>query len=106
MSGVKIKNIIKRSISLSPLVNQWAEQMASERGFGTNFSAFCADLIRRAQDAEGANSPASMADKIVSAAISEAGANPAPAPVSYGAKKKTARRKATPPAPDSRKKAL
>ena len=27
MSGVKIKNIIKRSISLSPLVNQWAEQI-------------------------------------------------------------------------------
>lgn len=50
MKGVKISGIIKRSISLSPLVNQWAEELAEARGFGTNFSAFCADLIRRAQE--------------------------------------------------------
>lgn len=54
MSGVKINNIVKRSISLSPLVNQWAEEMAAKRGFGSNFSAFLADLVRRAQEGEAA----------------------------------------------------
>lgn len=104
MSGVKINNIVKRSISLSPLVNKWAEQMAAERGFGTNFSAFCADLIRRAQDK--ANSTDYLAEEIVSGAADAAAATPAPAPVSYRSNPKAARRKATPPAPDSRKKAL
>lgn len=54
MSGVKISNIVKRSISLSPTVNTWAEEMAAERGFGTNFSAFIADLVRRAQEKDAA----------------------------------------------------
>jgi hypothetical protein len=54
MSGVKINNIVKRSISLSPLVNKWAEDLAAERGFGTNFSAFVADLVRREQQSAAA----------------------------------------------------
>lgn len=66
MSGVKIKNIIKRSISLSPLVNRWAEELAAERGFGTNFSAFIADLVRREQDAaKAAPLPAQDPEKIL-----------------------------------------
>ncbi len=50
MSGVKINNIVKRSVSFSPTVNAWAEQMARARGQQTNFSAFLADLIREARD--------------------------------------------------------
>ena len=49
MAGTKNKNVIKRSVSFSPLVNQWAEEMATARGY-TNFSAFMADLVREARD--------------------------------------------------------
>ena len=106
MSGVKINNIVKRSISLSPLVNKWAEEMAAERGFGTNFSAFVADLVRRAQDGQAVNFAQQIGDRAVADAISEAAATPATGPVSYRSKPKAARRKATPPATDSRNKAL
>lgn len=51
------------------------------------------------------NSVATLADAIVSGAIAEVSATPATGPVSYRSKPKAARRKATPPAPDSRKKA-
>lgn len=47
--GVEIGNIVKRSISLSPQVNQWAEEMAAAKGYQNNFSAFLADLIREAR---------------------------------------------------------
>lgn len=47
--GVIIGNVVKRSVSLDPKVNEWAEELAAARGFGTNFSAFVADLVREAQ---------------------------------------------------------
>jgi len=107
MSGVKINNIVKRSISLSPLVNQWANEMAAKRGFGTNFSAFLADLVRRAQEQDAASSatPDTLADAIVSGAISESAATPAPGPVGYGSKRKAARPAKAPRAGGSPKKA-
>lgn len=52
------------------------------------------------------SSVASVADEMVSAAISESAAAPAPGLVNYRSTRRAARRKATPPAPDSRKKAL
>lgn len=50
--GVKIGNVIKHSISFSPEVNQWAQDLAKNNGFGTNFSAFFADLIRKSKREE------------------------------------------------------
>lgn len=38
------------TISLSALVNEWAEEMCAKRGFEDNFSAYVADLIRRDKD--------------------------------------------------------
>jgi hypothetical protein len=51
MGGYKSKTsgIIKRSVSFSPLINKWAEQIAKKRGY-TNFSQFLASLIRQAKD--------------------------------------------------------
>lgn len=49
MAGIKISNIVKRSISLSPLVNQWAEELAAEEGKENNFSAFIAELVHSAK---------------------------------------------------------
>lgn len=43
---------IKRSISLSFLVAEWADNLAEQKGFGTNFSAYIADLIRRDKEKE------------------------------------------------------
>ena len=106
MNGVKINGIIKRSVSFSPLVNKWAQEMAEQRGFGSNFSAFIADLVRRAQENEETNSAATLADKIVSGATSEASAAPATGPVSYKSKPKVGPRKATPPGEGSSKKFL
>lgn len=64
--GVEIGNIVKRSISLSPQVNQWAEEMAEEmaaaKGYQNNFSAFLADLIR---EARGDATPATRDDKAI-----------------------------------------
>lgn len=105
MSGVKINNIVKRSISLSPRVNEWAEELAEKRGFGTNFSGFLADLVRRAQEQDTANSVAHLADAALSAEISEVAAKPATGPTSYGSKRKAARHSKARPAPGSTKKA-
>jgi hypothetical protein len=93
MSGVVINNIVKRSISLSPAVNKWAEELAESRGFGTNFSAFIADLVRRAQENETASSPSILADSIVASAMP---ATPLAVPVSYRSKPKAAGRSKSP----------
>jgi hypothetical protein len=46
--------VIKTAISLSPKVMTWGKALAEEKGFGSNFSAYIADLIRRDNDlAEG-----------------------------------------------------
>jgi hypothetical protein len=39
--------VIKTAISLTPVVLSWAKKLAEEKGFGANFSAYVADLIRR-----------------------------------------------------------
>jgi hypothetical protein len=44
--------VVKRSISLSRVVSDWAESLADAKGFGTNFSAYIADLIRRDKERE------------------------------------------------------
>lgn len=62
MSGVKSGNVVKRSVSFSETVNEWAEELAKARGFETNFSGFCADLIRRAKEAEAASLVQQLAD--------------------------------------------
>ena len=38
---------MKRSISLSNVVADWADELAARKGYATNFSAYIADLIRR-----------------------------------------------------------
>ena len=42
--------VIKTAISLTPVVLNWAKALAEEKGFGSNFSAYVADLIRRDQE--------------------------------------------------------
>jgi len=42
--------VIKTAISLTPVVLNWAKNLAEEKGFGSNFSAYVADLIRRDQE--------------------------------------------------------
>jgi len=42
---------IKRSVSFSDKVNNWAEEMADAKGFD-NFSAYIADLVRRDKERE------------------------------------------------------
>jgi hypothetical protein len=44
--------VIKRSISLSKVVSKWADELAQKKGFGSNFSAYMADLVRRDRDRE------------------------------------------------------
>ena len=39
--------VIKTAISLTPVVLNWAKKLAEDKGFGSNFSAYVADLIRR-----------------------------------------------------------
>ena len=39
--------VIKKSISLSIVVAGWADTLAMKKGFGSNYSADIADLIRR-----------------------------------------------------------
>jgi hypothetical protein len=52
---MKIKSdVVKRSISLSILVSEWADNLADQKGFGSNFSAYIADLIRRDKEREDA----------------------------------------------------
>ena len=42
-----IPTVVKKSISLSIVVAEWADGLASKKGFGSNYSAYIADLIRR-----------------------------------------------------------
>jgi hypothetical protein len=39
--------VIKKSISLSLVVAGWADTLALKKGFGSNYSAYIADLVRR-----------------------------------------------------------
>jgi hypothetical protein len=39
--------VVKKSISLSLIVAEWADGLATKKGFGSNYSAYIADLIRR-----------------------------------------------------------
>lgn len=106
MNGVKINNIVKRSISLSPLVNQWAEELAAKRGFGTNFSAFLADLVRRAQESDvNSANVGQLSDASISAAAPGSPATGALPPVSYRSTPKAPRRSKSRPKPDAAKKA-
>ena len=50
--GVQISNVVKRSVSFSPTVNTWAEELAAARRQENNFSAFLADLVREAREKE------------------------------------------------------
>ena len=78
--GTVISNVVKRSVSFSPTVNAWAEEMVQSRGQENNFSAFLADLVREAREREAgeesANSSASQAarNKIVKT-VKNAGKN-------------------------------
>lgn len=42
--------VVKTAISLTPVVLNWAKNLAEKKGFGSNFSAYVADLIRRDQE--------------------------------------------------------
>jgi hypothetical protein len=44
--------VVKKSISLSKVVSEWADELSQKKGFGSNFSAYIADLIRRDRDRE------------------------------------------------------
>ena len=46
--------VVKTAISLTPVVLNWAKQLAEQKGFGSNFSAYVADLIRRDNENGGA----------------------------------------------------
>lgn len=63
------------------------------------------DQLLTAHVISSATDPAKLADAIVSGAISEVSAVPAPGPVSYRSKRKAARRSKDQPAPGSPKKA-
>src|SRR5580698_10060773 len=39
--------VVKKSISLSKTVSEWGDALAKRKGFGSNYSAYIADLIRR-----------------------------------------------------------
>jgi hypothetical protein len=39
-------DVIRKSISLSGTVAEWADELAHKKGFGSNYSAYIADLIR------------------------------------------------------------
>jgi hypothetical protein len=47
--------VIKTAISLSPVVMNWGKALAEEKGFGSNFSGYIADLIRHDKDNAEAN---------------------------------------------------
>lgn len=55
--------VVKTAISLTPVVLNWAKQLAEQKGFGSNFSAYVADLIRR--DNENAGIPKSPGGEMV-----------------------------------------
>ena len=44
---MKAASTVQRNISLSRAVAEWAEELASRKGHGSNFSGYIADLIRR-----------------------------------------------------------
>lgn len=44
--------VVKKSISLSMVVSIWADALAVKKGFGANYSAYIADLIRRDKERE------------------------------------------------------
>jgi hypothetical protein len=44
------ETVVKKSISLSIIVAEWADALAAKKGFGSNYSAYIADLIRRDRD--------------------------------------------------------
>ncbi len=44
---MKPATTVQRNISLSRAVAEWAEDLASRKGHGSNFSGYIADLIRR-----------------------------------------------------------
>jgi len=44
--------VVKKSISLSRVVSIWADGLAARKGFGANYSAYIADLIRRDKERE------------------------------------------------------
>lgn len=52
--GVVNGNVVKHSISLDPKVSGWADELANEWGYATNFSAFVAELVRRAKTSDDA----------------------------------------------------
>ena len=61
--GTQISNVIKRSVSFSKTVNDWAEELAKARGQENNFSAFIASLIHDAREREAdANRAMAVAD--------------------------------------------
>lgn len=73
---------VKMSISLSPKVWQWANDLAEKRGFGTNFSAFIADLVRHNYEAIGSDKIRVASALAAAAALHETGATGSPpAPV-------------------------
>jgi hypothetical protein len=69
-----MSKVIKRSISLSPVIAGWADQLAETKGYGANFSAFIADLIRRSweQDKNSASIPAQETPSINSLQATDA----------------------------------
>jgi Arc/MetJ-type ribon-helix-helix transcriptional regulator len=74
--------VVKKSISLSMVVADWADELAQTKGFGSNYSAYIADLIRRDWEREndlqlarsgktglaGAGSPADEIIRVISEA--------------------------------------
>lgn len=88
-----------------------ARLKAAAKSRGVTLSKLVEDLLDAGvQEAEfnfnSAKTPDALADAIASGAIAEAAAIPSPCHVSYKSKTKVARRKATRPAPDAKKKAL
>ena len=65
--------VVKKSISLSIVVAEWADTLAYKKGFGSNYSAYIADLIRRDQERDeelqyAQTSSATSSNKITKAA--------------------------------------
>ena len=49
---MKQSGVIRKSISLSRAVSDWADELSHKKGFGTNFSAYIADLVRKDKERE------------------------------------------------------
>jgi hypothetical protein len=67
-----IPTVVKKSISLSIVVAEWADGLALKKGFGSNYSAYIADLIRRDKERDdelqGQSPSGSSSHKITKAA--------------------------------------